>query len=65
MNTIGNPKISNFEDGLEYYAAKEADCDVIVTEDTGDFWFSEINVMDCEGFISHLNYPHPNKQSNK
>jgi predicted nucleic acid-binding protein len=50
QHTIHNSKISDFEDGLEYYAAIDAGCEVIVTEDTKDFWFSEIEVMDCEAF---------------
>ena len=51
---ISNPKISDFEDSLEYYAAVDAGCNIIVTEDAADFWFSEIEVMDCEGFMNQL-----------
>jgi predicted nucleic acid-binding protein len=51
LQTISNPRINDFEDGLEYYAALDAGCNIIVTEDTADFWFSEIEVLDCEGFI--------------
>jgi len=53
LQTISNPKINDFEDGLEYYAAIDAGCDMIITEDTGDFWFSEIKVTDCQGFFEH------------
>jgi len=53
--TLYNPKIYDFEDGLEYHAALDAGCQVIITEDTGDFWFSEIEVLDCEGFMKKLN----------
>lgn len=52
LQTISNPKINDFEDGLEYYAAVDAGCNIIITEDTADFWFSEIEVLDCEGFIN-------------
>jgi predicted nucleic acid-binding protein len=55
MNTvkkaIGNSAIRDFEDGLEYYAAMESKCDCIVTEDTGDFYFSDIEVLNCEAFF--------------
>lgn len=51
VRAISNPKISDFEDGLEYYAAVDAGCQVIVTEDLADFWFSEIRVTDCQGFF--------------
>jgi len=51
LKTIGNKKIIDFEDGLEYYSAVESDCKVIVTEDQGDFHFSEIEVINCRGFM--------------
>jgi predicted nucleic acid-binding protein len=54
LQTISNPKISDFEDGLEYYAAFDAGCNIIITEDTDDFWFSEIEILDCAGFINQL-----------
>lgn len=50
--TLHNKKIHDFEDGLEYYAAKESKCDCIITEDTNDFYFSEIEVVDCKGFFN-------------
>ena len=50
--TIKNKKINDFEDGLEYHSAFDAGCKVIITEDGGDFYFSEIEVIDCNGFLS-------------
>ena len=50
--TITNKKINDFEDGLEYYSALDAGCKVIITEDAGDFYFSEIEVIDCNGFLN-------------
>lgn len=52
LKTLANKKIHNFEDGLEYYAAEEVNCNCIVTEDTNDFYFSEIEVLDCKGFFN-------------
>ena len=52
--TTQNPKINDVEDGLEYYSALESGCEIIVTEDTGDFYFSEIEVLNCDSFISYL-----------
>jgi predicted nucleic acid-binding protein len=46
-----NPAIHDFEDGLEYYAAAESRCDCIITEDTGDFYFSDIETLACESFF--------------
>jgi predicted nucleic acid-binding protein len=55
LETISNKKINDFEDGLEYYAAKSAKCNCIITEDIEDFYFSEIEVLSCEGFFAkHL-----------
>ena len=51
---IANPQVIDFEDGLQYYSALQEPCDVIVTENTEDFYFSEIEVSGCESFI--LNY---------
>ncbi len=45
-------KILDFEDGLEYYAAKNAGCRCIVTEDISDFHFSDIEVLNTETFLN-------------
>ena len=52
LKTLSNKKIHDFEDGLEYYAAKEVKCNCIITEDTEDFYFSEIEVLDCKEFFN-------------
>jgi predicted nucleic acid-binding protein len=51
LNTIKNKNITDFEDGLEYYSAIESGCRTIVTEDQGDFHFSEIEVLNCREFM--------------
>ena len=48
--SLNNQRINDFEDGLEYYAAIESRCSCIITEDAGDFYFSEINVLNCHDF---------------
>lgn len=48
---ISNPKINDFEDGLEYYSAVSHGCEWIITEDQNDFWFSEIKIAGCEMFL--------------
>ena len=50
---LGAPIIEDLEDGMQYHAALKAGCEVIVTEDLNDFYFSEIPVMDAEGFLAH------------
>jgi predicted nucleic acid-binding protein len=49
---INNPAVYDFEDGLEYYAAEQAKCKCIVTEDEGDFFFSEIEVLGANDFLA-------------
>lgn len=51
LNTISNNKIVDFEDGLEYYSAIESGCHAIVTVDQGDFYFSEIEVLNCREYM--------------
>jgi predicted nucleic acid-binding protein len=51
QQTITNKKINDFEDGLEYYSATENKCTFIVTEDTKDFYFSEIPVLTARNFF--------------
>ena len=51
IKTISNRKIIDFEDGLEYYSALESGCQTIITEDKGDFYFSEIEVLSCREFM--------------
>ncbi|HEV8285787.1 MAG TPA: PIN domain-containing protein [Chitinophagaceae bacterium] len=48
---LGNPKVNDFEDGLEYYAAVESKCDCIITENENDFYFSDIEVLNCHDFF--------------
>ncbi len=50
IKSLRNKSIHDFEDGLEYYAALESKCDCIITEDTSDFYFSEIEVLNSVDF---------------
>jgi len=38
----------------EYYAARQFHCQVIVSEDVSDFYFSEIPVQDCATFLGDI-----------
>lgn len=46
-----NPAAEDFEDGLEYYSALQSGCECIITENTGDFYYSEIPVYNSEQFL--------------
>ncbi|WP_316829329.1 PIN domain-containing protein [Pedobacter aquatilis] len=55
FDTLSNKSILDFEDGLEYYAAESADCKCIITEDIEDFYFADIEVLNCQTFFKrHL-----------
>lgn len=53
-HTLQNKAIHDFEDGLEYHAAKEANCNYIITENKEDFYFSKIEVLDCKSFFNQV-----------
>ena len=48
---LQNKQVNDFEDGIEFYAALNNKCDVIVTEDTSDFYFPEIKVCGAQTFL--------------
>ena len=50
-NAANNKKIEDFEDGLQFYAAKNARCSAIITENVKDFYFSDIEVLSAEDFL--------------
>jgi predicted nucleic acid-binding protein len=52
MQAITNATIHDFEDGLEYYSAIESNCTCIITEDTNDFYFAEIEVLNSRDFFA-------------
>ncbi len=51
IQTIRNKSITDFEDGLEYYAAQAVKCQCIVTEDNKDFFFSDLEVLTAQSFL--------------
>ncbi|MBL0048887.1 MAG: PIN domain-containing protein [Bacteroidetes bacterium] len=46
-----NVKIHDFEDGIQYYSALQAKCTCLITENTEDFYFSEMEVLDAKSFL--------------
>ena len=51
LSSLANKKVNDFEDGIEYYSAEKSKCQIIITEDVDDFYFSEIEVLNTKGFI--------------
>ena len=41
----------DFEDAVQYYAARQADADYIITRNKKDFSFSEIEVLTSEEYV--------------
>ncbi len=50
-DAVKNKKVNDLEDGLEYYSALESGCKCIITEDVKDFYFSEIEVLNCKSYF--------------
>ncbi len=51
LAVANNKKIHDFEDGLQFYAAKNVGCTCIVTENIEDYYFSTIEVLSAEQFL--------------
>jgi predicted nucleic acid-binding protein len=49
--TAADRSVLDFEDGLQYYAALQAQCKSIVTYNKDDFHFSHIEVLTAEEFL--------------
>lgn len=44
--------IEDFEDALQYFSALDSKCECIITENTKDFYKCDLEVFDCESFLS-------------
>ena len=51
LQALENKQVNDFEDGIEYYAALNNKCEVIITEDTGDFYFANIKICRAQNFL--------------
>ncbi len=51
LQSLQNKKVNDFEDGLEYYAVQSNGCNVIITEDISNFYFSSIPVFNSKFFL--------------
>ena len=52
LQALENKQVNDFEDGIEHYAAVNNKCDVIITEDTGDFYFAGIPACTAHDFLT-------------
>jgi len=51
IQALENKQANDFEDGIEYYAAVNNKCAVIVTEDMSDYYFADIKVCRAKNFL--------------
>jgi predicted nucleic acid-binding protein len=56
---VADRKILDLEDGLEYYAAKNAQCRCLVTEDISDFHFAPMEILNSEAFLKKYVFGKP------
>lgn len=52
LQALENRQVNDFEDGIEYYAALNNDCEVIITEDTSDFYYANIKICRAQSFLT-------------
>ncbi|WP_323757316.1 PIN domain-containing protein [Roseivirga sp.] len=50
-SALNNPKVNDIEGGFQYYAAVEAGCNCLITENLSDYYFSEMPVFSSEQFL--------------
>jgi predicted nucleic acid-binding protein len=48
---ITNKKVHDFEDSMQYYAALESKCTAIITQDSSDYYYAAIDVLDAAAFL--------------
>lgn len=51
LSALDNKQVNDFEDGIEYYAAINNKCEVIITDDIDDFYFSDIKISKAQNFL--------------
>lgn len=51
LQALENKKVNDFEDGIQYYSALANKCEAIITQDTEDYYYSSIEVLDAEEFL--------------
>lgn len=51
LQALENKKVNDFEDGMQYYSALANKCEAIITQDTEDYYYSSIEVLDAEEFL--------------
>lgn len=51
MQSIRDKRVHDFEDGLQYYSARQHGCQVIIAEDADDFYFSDIETIRPKDFL--------------
>lgn len=56
-DALTNKKVSDVEDGMQYYAALHAGCTHIVTQNQADFHFGQLLVYDCEQYLTQVVLP--------
>jgi predicted nucleic acid-binding protein len=49
--SLTDKRIKDFEDGMQYFSAVKAGCKCIITEDTDDFYFANIEVSNSKDFV--------------
>jgi len=49
--SLENIQVNDIEDGFQNYAAEEAGCNAIITENISDFYFSKLEIINSYDFL--------------
>ena len=52
IEDANNSKFKDFEDGVQYFCAKEIKADLIISNNKKDFWESDIFVLKADEFYA-------------
>jgi predicted nucleic acid-binding protein len=56
QQALADKRVHDFEDGVQYYAALQQGCDCIVTENTDDYYFADIQVLNSSAFLKEFKW---------
>jgi predicted nucleic acid-binding protein len=51
QRALADKQAEDFEDGIQYYAALAQQCDYLITENVGDFYFAKMPVLASKDFL--------------
>ena len=54
LKAVADKRVHDLEDGIQYYSAVYEKCDYLITENTADFYFSDMPIMTSSSFLKEV-----------